>query len=159
MARSFPSASPSVIPRTICMNKIASKDYHKSQQVRTVKDEEGSDPLPKWLTATSFPLFPIKTSICLCLGAQSCPTLCHPMDCSPAGSSVHGVSQAGILEWAAIFLLWAIFLALRSNSYLLSLLHWQADSLPLELPAWPNRIFGIDFWTRECSLPDCWLPV
>ena len=34
--------------------------------------------------------------------AQSCPTLCDPMDCSPPGSSVHGILQTGILEWAAI---------------------------------------------------------
>ena len=34
--------------------------------------------------------------------AQSCLTLCHPMDCSPPGSSVHGVFQARILEWGAI---------------------------------------------------------
>ena len=34
--------------------------------------------------------------------AQSCPTLCDPTDCSPPGSSVHGVSQARILEWVAI---------------------------------------------------------
>ena len=34
--------------------------------------------------------------------AQSCPTLCDPMDCSPPGSSVHGILQAGILEWVAI---------------------------------------------------------
>ena len=33
---------------------------------------------------------------------QSCPTLCHPVDCSPPGSSVHGILQARILEWAAI---------------------------------------------------------
>ena len=32
---------------------------------------------------------------------QLCPTLCHPMDCSPPGSSVHGILQAGILEWVA----------------------------------------------------------
>ena len=35
------------------------------------------------------------------LGAQSCSRLCDPMDCSPAGSSVHGVLQARILEWVA----------------------------------------------------------
>ena len=33
---------------------------------------------------------------------QSCLTLCDPMDCSPPGSSVHGVFQARILEWGAI---------------------------------------------------------
>ena len=34
--------------------------------------------------------------------AQSHPTLCDPMDCSPPGSSVHGILQARILEWVAI---------------------------------------------------------
>ena len=34
--------------------------------------------------------------------AQSCLTLCDPMDCSLSGSSVHGILQARILEWAAI---------------------------------------------------------
>ena len=33
--------------------------------------------------------------------AQLCPTLCHPMDCSLPGSSVHGIFQAKILEWVA----------------------------------------------------------
>ena len=33
--------------------------------------------------------------------AQSCPTLCDPMDCSPLGSSVHRILQARILEWVA----------------------------------------------------------
>ena len=37
------------------------------------------------------------------LVAQSCPTLCNPMDYSLLGSSVHGVIQARILEWVAIF--------------------------------------------------------
>ena len=31
--------------------------------------------------------------------AQPCPTLCDPMDCSKPGSSIHGISQARILEW------------------------------------------------------------
>ena len=34
---------------------------------------------------------------------QLCLTLSDPMDCSPAGSSVHGILQARILEWVAIF--------------------------------------------------------
>ena len=34
--------------------------------------------------------------------AQSCPTLSDPMDCSPLGSSVHGIFQARVLEWGAI---------------------------------------------------------
>ena len=34
--------------------------------------------------------------------AQSCPTLSDPMDCSLPGSSIHGISQARVLEWVAI---------------------------------------------------------
>ena len=32
--------------------------------------------------------------------AQLCPTLSDPMDCSPQGSSVHGIFQARVLEWS-----------------------------------------------------------
>ena len=35
--------------------------------------------------------------------AHLCPTLCNPMDCSLPGSSVHGILQARIREWIAIF--------------------------------------------------------
>ena len=38
----------------------------------------------------------------LCLVTHSCLTLCDPVDCSPPGSSVHGILQARILEWVAI---------------------------------------------------------
>ena len=37
-----------------------------------------------------------------CSVAQSCPTLCDPMDFSPPGSSVHRIILARILEWVAI---------------------------------------------------------
>jgi len=44
--------------------------------------------------------------MCVCVKwsevAQSCPTLCDPVDCSPPGSSTHGILQARILEWVAI---------------------------------------------------------
>ena len=33
------------------------------------------------------------------LVAQSCPTLCDPMDCSLPGSSIHGILQKRMLEW------------------------------------------------------------
>ena len=57
-----------------------------------------------------------------CLVAQSCPTLCNPMDCSPPGSSVHEISQSRILEYVLkeeYFLLQGIFLIQGSNSGLL----------------------------------------
>ena len=38
----------------------------------------------------------------LCEVAQSCPTLCDPMDCSLPGSSFHGILQARVLEWVVI---------------------------------------------------------
>ena len=34
--------------------------------------------------------------------AQPCPTLCNPTDCNPPSSSIHGISQARVLEWIAI---------------------------------------------------------
>ena len=37
--------------------------------------------------------------------AHSCPTLSDPMDCSPPGSSAHGIFQARVLEWGAIVIL------------------------------------------------------
>ena len=49
--------------------------------------------------------FIFKWEMCVYLSVlviQSCPTLCNLMDCSPVGSSVHGISQARILTWVAI---------------------------------------------------------
>ena len=43
-----------------------------------------------------------KLRLACALITQSCPTLCDPMDCSPPGSSVHGLLQARILGWVAI---------------------------------------------------------
>ena len=46
---------------------------------------------------------------------QSCLTLCNPMDCSPPGSSVHGIFQARILEWVAVSFSRGIFPTQGSN--------------------------------------------
>ena len=51
---------------------------------------------------------------------QLCLTLCDPMDCSPPGSSIHGIFQSRIQEWVAISFLYGIFLAQGLN---LGLLH------------------------------------
>ena len=49
--------------------------------------------------------------------AQSCPTPSDPMDCSPPGSSVHGICQARVLEWGAIaFSRWVKFPNLHCNN-------------------------------------------
>ena len=52
-------------------------NHHSGQQAATIKDQ-------------------------LSKAAQSCLTLCNPMDCSLPGSSVHGIFQARVLEWVAI---------------------------------------------------------
>ena len=65
---------------------------------------------------------------------QLCPTLCDPMECSPPGSAVHGILQARTREWAAMPSSRRIFLTRGSNLSLLSLLSWQAGSLPLVPP-------------------------
>ena len=42
------------------------------------------------------------SGLCCAKSLQLCPTFCNPMDCSPPGSSVHGILQARILEWVAV---------------------------------------------------------
>ena len=42
--------------------------------------------------------------------AQSCPTLCDPVDCSLPGFYVHGILQARILEWVTISFSKSIYL-------------------------------------------------
>ena len=44
----------------------------------------------------------ITHNVCMCSVAQSCLTLCDPVDGSPPESSVHGIFQTRILEWVAI---------------------------------------------------------
>ena len=45
----------------------------------------------------------IYINVCLCAQSlQSCPTLCNTLDCSPPGSSVHGIFPARTLEWVAM---------------------------------------------------------
>ena len=48
--------------------------------------------------------------------AQPCPTLCDPMDCSPPGSSAHGIFQARVLEWGAIAFSGFVMLALYEDN-------------------------------------------
>ena len=67
------------------------------------------------------------------LFAQSCPTLCDPTDCSPPGSSAHGILQARIQEWVTIPSPGDLpNPGIEPRSPVL-----QADSLPSELPGKP----------------------
>ena len=69
--------------------------------------------------------------VCVCMFAQSCLTLCNPMDCSPPGSSLLGILQAGDTGAGCYYLLHGIFLTRGSNWHLLCVLKWQADPLSL----------------------------
>ena len=72
----------------------------------------------------------------LCLVAQSHPTLCDPVDCSPPGSSVHGILQARILEWVAFPLsIVSSHSGIKPRSPTL-----QVDSLPAEPLGKPKNI-------------------
>ena len=62
-----------------------------------------SDPLYLWPLCTVNKSLLEERIVIIFISAlpQSCLTLCHPVDCSPPGSSVHGILQARILEWVA----------------------------------------------------------
>ena len=69
----------------------------------------GIEPGSPALQADSLPSEPLgKPDLADCISegegevAQSCPTLCDPVDCSLPGFSVHGILQARILEWVTI---------------------------------------------------------
>ena len=63
--------------------------------------------LTVWISYFSFLLHPsleymFFILLQVVLITQLCPTSCNPVDCSPPGSSVHGILQVRILQWAAI---------------------------------------------------------
>ena len=62
--------------------------------------------------------------------SESCPTVSDPMDCSPAGSSVHGIFQARVLEWGAIAFS-VLLLATFNFMYFYSLLFFHSLLSPL----------------------------
>ena len=68
--------------------------------------------------------------------AQSRPTPSNPMDCSPPGSSVHGISQARVLESGAIAFSRGSSRNQGSSPRLLHLVHWQVGSLSLNQRLW-----------------------
>ena len=66
--------------------------------------------------------------------------------CSLLGSSVHGIIQAGILDWVAMPFSRGIFLTQWLNLHLLCLLHWQVGSLPLAPPGKPYNLIVLLFF-------------
>ena len=69
--------------------------------------------------------------------AQSCLTLSDPMDCSPPGSSIHGIFQARVLEWGAI--------AFSTMDMSLS----KFLELVIDRESWHATVYGVSkSWTR-----------
>ena len=62
--------------------------------------------------------------------AQSCLTLCNPVDCGLPGSCIHGILQARILEWVANSFSMGIFPTRGSNLHGIESPTLQADALP-----------------------------
>ena len=73
------------------LNNILLSNYGSKKKV---KREKLSWSKWKWKAAYQIP--------CCCLVVQLCLTPCDPLDCSPPGSSVHGILQARILKWVAM---------------------------------------------------------
>ena len=99
---------------------------------------------------------------------QSCPTLCDPMDCSPPGSSAHGIFQSRVLEWGAtafsglalLLLLLSRFSCVRLCATAWTAAHQAPLSLGLALGGCKAKI---QLWI--CLLPKpvliyfpCWFP-
>ena len=70
--------------------------------------------LRTYSTSTGYPVI----RMCVCVGSQLCLTLCDPVDYSASSSSVHGISQASILELVAISFSRESSQPRRSNLYL-----------------------------------------
>ena len=84
----------------------------------------------------------------MCVCVLMCLTPCDPMDCSPPGSSLHGILQGKNTGVGYHFLLQGIFLIQVSNLHLCRLLHWQEDSLLLVPPGKPKSLINVIKYTN-----------
>ena len=90
---------------------------------------------------------------CCCLVDKLCPTPCDPMNCSPPGSSVHGISQARMLEWVVIS-------SSRGSSWLRDQTHISSTGRRV-LYCWATRDnfpVNVHWWhthpSHFCHVPD-----
>ena len=85
-------------PMTVTLKRACWHPEQQGQDTSALSQAHTLDPStpgPSWAPGVS-------RVLCSFLVAQSCPTLCDPMDCSPPSSSVHGISQTRTLEGAAV---------------------------------------------------------
>ena len=73
---------------------------------------------------------------------QSCPALSDPMDCSPPGSSIHGIFQARVLEWGAIAF------SDQPRQHIKKQRHYFVDKVCLvKAMVFPVVTYGCESWT------------
>ena len=127
------------------MNTYIFLSLCSSSFIPSVRNINSVDPI-----TNNFLLSIAQTHLFMCgslLVTKLCPTLCDPMDCSPVGSSVHGILQARILEWVAItFSRGSLFIVpFNSTPYILPSFS-SSYSIPLPLN------FHENCWNTFCCL-------
>ena len=101
-------------------------------------------PPPKYHCHYAFLIAKITAYACVHVKSlQSCPNLCDPTDCSPPASSVQGILQARIAEWAVITSSGGSSQLRDQTRISLCLLHWQVHSLPLLPPENPITAYTV----------------
>ena len=83
---------------------------------------------------------------CRHLGGLSRFWLFQTLDCSPPGSSVHGIFQVRLLEWVAMLSSRGSFWPRDRTCVSYIYPHWQAGSLPLAPPGKPQLFMFIPFY-------------
>ena len=83
-----------------CTNTILTSDLDSNQRLLKTLLQKYIQEKEIW---QSDRLIRLEENVCVhAKSLQSCPILCAPMDCSPTGSSVHGILLARMLEWVAL---------------------------------------------------------
>ena len=85
--------------------------------------------------------------------AQSCPTLSDPMDCSPPGSSVHGIFQARVPEWGAMAFFGATIYRVTKSRHDLVTKQQQQASLCQTTPPVGRDHSSTGSWERDKFIP------
>ena len=105
------------------------------------------------------PSSPSVVRVVLCLATQSCLTLCHPVDCNPWGSSVHGVSPGKYTGVGCHAFLQGIFPIQGSNPGLPHcqlILHWWSPQGSSRMLGWAAYLFSRgSSWSRNRTGVSC----
>ena len=94
--------------------------------------------------------------------AQSCLTLSNPMDCSPPGSSIHGILQTRVLEWGAIAFS-ILMMKLPQIEIVFFLISSYINWTPLTFSTWLFLPIRFKMFSRSHTIfilnPQCWYPL